>query len=168
MNELIHSPKMRSLGRKIVYLIIGDGDERESLEKLSSDLDLNQNVFFLGHIDRAAEYMKAFDITVIPSRSEGLCYVAMESGLATVPVVASGVGGITEVIEDMKSGILIQPEKPKELYHSIEFLITHPSVDKEYAKALNERIKKEFSVDKMVKETIQIYCPTNSFDDNSL
>jgi glycosyltransferase involved in cell wall biosynthesis len=105
----------------------------------------------------AFQYMKAFDFFLMPSLSEGLPYVLLEAGIAALPVVATSVGGIPEIVEDMKSGILIQPKKPKEIEHALEFFINHPKTPKEYAKSLNENILKNFSIEQMISHTREVY-----------
>lgn len=158
IHDLIRSPRTRNVGKKILYVIIGDGEERKKLEKLAFDLDIGEHVLFMGHLDKASEYLKAFDIFLLPSRSEALGYVLLEAGLAGLPVVATAVGGIPEVVEDMKSGILVQSEKPRDLYHAMEFLITHPGVTREHSRALRKSVLADFSLEKMIENTAEIYA----------
>ena len=120
------------------------------------DLELESNVFMLGHIPNAYQYLKAFDIFLLPSLSEGLPYIALEAGLSNLPIIATAVGGIPEIIDDMKSGILIQPRKSREIKHAIEFYIEHKKVRGEYASAIHEKILKDFSIEKMIK-ALQIH-----------
>ena len=120
-------------------------------------LGLSDSVFLLGHVTDAFQYIKAFDAFLLPSRSEGLGYVLLESGMQTVPVIATAVGGIPEIIEDMKSGVLIQPNKPSEIASAIEFYAEHTDTAREYARALNEKVRGLFSLEIMVKETEGVY-----------
>jgi glycosyltransferase involved in cell wall biosynthesis len=142
---------------RFLYTITGEGRERTYLEKMITDLELSEHVFLLGHIPDAFQYIKAFDSFLLPSHSEALAYVLLEAGLQEVPVVATAVGGIPEIIDDMTSGILIQPRKPTEIAHAIEFYVEHPHIAKQYAHVLHEKIKKDFTLERMVSETRVVY-----------
>lgn len=157
ISELVKHTKENNPFLNVIYLIIGNGEEKEKLEKQIIDLEMQNNIFLLGHVDNASQYLKAFDIFILSSLSEGLAYVLLEAGSASLPIVATAVGGIPEVIDDMKSGILIQPRKPREIKHAIEFYLTHKKVRDEYAKAVHEKVVNEFSIEKMVDKTIEIY-----------
>jgi glycosyltransferase involved in cell wall biosynthesis len=143
-----------------ISIIIGDGESMSDLHMLIKENKLEDKVFLTGYIDEASEYLKAFNIFVLPSIKEGLPYVILEAGCASLPVVATTVGGIPEIIEDMKSGILIQSKKPRELAHAISFMIEHPEERKKYGAALKERITTKFSIDKMTWLTESLYNDT--------
>jgi glycosyltransferase involved in cell wall biosynthesis len=109
-------------------------------------------------MDHAAEYLKAFNIFVLPSLKEGLPYAILEAGCASLPVVATTVGGIPEIIEDMRSGVLVQPKNIRELSHALSFMIEHPDERRRYGSALKERIAQNFSVQKMVDSVAELYA----------
>jgi glycosyltransferase involved in cell wall biosynthesis len=111
----------------------------------------------MGRVDGAAQYIKAFDILVLASLSESLGYVLIEAGFAGVPVVATAVGGIPEVVDDMRSGILVQPKNARDLAHAISFVIEHPREAREYGARLHDKARAEFSVDTMLAETEKVY-----------
>ncbi len=143
--------------KKIVYAIVSEGEERPRLEALIKELGMEKHILLLGHIDAAAHYVNAFDIFLLASLSEGLGYVLLEAGAAAVPVVSTTVGGIPEIVDDMKSGVLVQPKNSRELAHAISFLIEHPDERRAYGSALREKVLKDFSLEKMVKETEGVY-----------
>ncbi|MEY2664788.1 MAG: hypothetical protein RIT04_596 [Candidatus Parcubacteria bacterium] len=149
--------KISKSGKHIIYTILGDGEERERLASLVNDLGLSQHVFFLGRTENAWQYMKAFDLFLLASRSEALAYVLLEAGLATIPCVATAVGGIPEIIDDMKSGVLIQPEKPSEIAYAIDFLATHEHVRREYATALHKKALEQFNFEISTQKTFELY-----------
>lgn len=157
IHNLINSKQNKNPNRKIIYTIFGEGESRESLEKTIKELDIESSVILFGNVKNAYQYLKAFDIFLVPSLSEGLPYVVLEAGLSSLPTVSTIVGGIPEIIDDMKSGVLIQSKKIKEIHHAIEFLLTHKKVQKEYGIALHEKVAKEFSIEKMIEETAKIY-----------
>ncbi len=147
----------KTTGKKLIYTIISDGDERANLEKLIAELELTDTVFLLGHMDNAAQYIKAFDIFILASLSEGLGYVLLEAGMAGVGCIATAVGGIPEIITDMKSGILVQPQRPKEIAHAIDYLIENKPLAKEYAAALHTKVVANFSIENMLTKTRALY-----------
>lgn len=140
-----------------ICLIIGDGEEKDNLQKQIKDLKLEDKVFITGFVDSAAEYLKAFNIFALSSIKEGLPYCILEAGCASLPVVSTPVGGIPEIIEDMRSGILIQARNHKELAHGISFLIENPDERRRYGNALRDRISNVFSIEKMFASTERLY-----------
>jgi len=93
---------------KVICLIIGDGPERENLKFKIKNLKLEEKIFLLGDVLEAAKYLKTFDVFVITSRYEGLPYALLEAMAAGLPIIATRVGGIPEVLEG--KGILIEPD----------------------------------------------------------
>jgi glycosyltransferase involved in cell wall biosynthesis len=142
---------------EVISVIIGDGQERQALQELIKQEQVGQNVFLAGYLDFAAEYMKAFSVFVLPSKKEGLPYAILEAGAAGLPVVATTVGGIPEIVEDMKSGILIQSANYRELSHAISFMVSHPEERRKYGAALKERVATKFSLDKMIWMVESLY-----------
>jgi len=144
-------------GKTFMYAIIGDGDERSRLEKLIIELGLERNVFLLGHVDNAAQYLKAFDIFVLASLSEGLGYVILEAGLVGIPCIATNVGGIPEIIENMVSGILVQPRQPEEITKAINYFVGNKNIREKCAMALQKKVSTEFTIRGMVQATVVTY-----------
>jgi glycosyltransferase involved in cell wall biosynthesis len=140
-----------------ISVIIGDGQEKARFHMLIKEKKLENHVFLAGYIPNASEYMKAFTLFALSSVKEGMPYVLLEAGAASLPVVATTVGGIPEVIDDMGSGILVQPKNARELSHAISFMIEHPEERRGYGKALREKVLKNFSLEKMVGETEKVY-----------
>ena len=117
--------------------------------------DIKLNI--ISNIPNASKYLKNFDIFVLPSLKEGLPYAVLEAGLAGLPVIASNVGGIPEIIENGKEGLLIPPADPEELSVAIKKLIKDKTLCENLAKNLREKIQKEFSLEKMLEQTISLY-----------
>ena len=133
-----------------ICVIVSDGQEKASLGMLIKERKLENRVFLLGQLDNAAEYLKAFTVFALPSIKEGLPYTILEAGSASLPVIATPVGGVPELVEDMKSGILVQAKNPRELSHAISFMIEHPDERRKYGTTLKERVATKFSLDKMI------------------
>jgi len=140
-----------------ICIIIGDGDDKAMLHLTIKEAELENNIFLLGYLENASDYLKAFNIFVLPSEKEGLPYVILEAGCASLPVVATTVGGIPEVVEDMRSGVLVQPKNDKELSHALSFMIEHPAMRKQYGTILRETVIQNFSIEKMLDKTENLY-----------
>lgn len=143
--------------KKIIYIIFGEGDNRENIEKEIHYQEMQDSIILFGNVKDAYQYMKAFDIYLMPSISEALPYALLEAGLASLPVVASAVGGIPEIVEDMKTGILIQSNKPKEIKHALEFYINHKKIQGDHARLLVSNIQNNFTIKSMIEKTIELY-----------
>lgn len=157
VNGLIENLRAKGINKKIVYLIVSSGEEKDNIEKLIKDLKMESNIFLLGYVIDAYQYLKAFDIFLLPSISEGLPYIGLEAGLASLPMVSTAVGGIPEMISDMKSGILIQPKKSDEIKFALEFYLTHKKTRNQHGIELHKKIIEEFSIGKMIAGTIEVY-----------
>lgn len=143
------------------YVIVGEGDDRKKLEAQISGGSANsvtaKNIQLKGFVPDAAQLIPAFDVFLLPSLSEALGYVLIEAGYAGVPVVATAVGGIPEIIKDMESGILIHPKNTKEIERAVSFIHANKLVADKLSKGLKSNIDKEFSLTRMVEQTKSIY-----------
>lgn len=142
---------------QIHFTLIGEGEEHQKLETLINDYSLRNNVHLLGGKPEAASLLHAFDIFILPSVKEGLPYVILEAGIAGLPVVATRVGGIAEIIDDQQNGLLIEPANPNDLAEAIEQLIQNPAQRKTFGDRLREKVKKNFTLEQMVSETMKLY-----------
>ena len=144
-------------GYNISFFIISDGEERFALEQFIKKLKLENNVFLLGYMDDAQETLKAFDMFTLTSLKEGLPYVLLEAGLASLPVVATDVGGIPEIIENRKSGRLVQAKNSKAIENAVSDLIDFKKDSVEYGQVLKTKVERDFTIEQMVAETVDIY-----------
>lgn len=138
------------------YLIIHDGDERARLEQQVRERGLTSHVFFLGRIPDAAELIPAFDVFILPSKSEAFGYVLVEAGLARVPVVASNVGGIPDVVIHEETGLLVPPDNATALAGAIDRLLADPTYRANLAAAHHTR-SQSFTIAAMIEKTIAVY-----------
>jgi len=141
----------------VISIIIGDGDLLPELHMRIKEKGLEGRVFLAGYMENASQYLKAFSMFVLPSTKEGLPYVILEAGSASLPVVTTTVGGIPEIIEDMKSGVLIQPKNSGELAHAISYVIEHHALAKQYGANLREVVSVKFSIEKMLSAIEILY-----------
>lgn len=142
---------------KAHLVLIGEGEERAALEALADNLKITNSVNFSGYIDNSRLMLSGFDVFVLPSRSEALSYVILEAGIAKLPVIATAVGGIPEVIDDGVTGILISPEDQEMLSLSLTLLAENAELRKKLGASLNEKVLREFSLEKMVTDTLKTY-----------
>ncbi|MFC1757080.1 glycosyltransferase [Patescibacteria group bacterium] len=115
------------------------------------------NSVIIQNLPQGYNYLRAFDIFVLPSLKEGLPYIVLEAGLARVPVVATRVGGIPEIIEDKKTGLLVNPANALKLKEAIKKLENNPEKKNTLSFALWEKINKEFVLKNMLDVTISTY-----------
>lgn len=143
--------------KNFVYLIIGEGEKRVKLEKLIQQLNLTDKVFLIGKIPEAQKILPAFDIFLLPSRTEAFPYVLLEAGIASLPVITSHVGGIPEIITDQKSGLLVIKENETKLQEAIEKLIGDSTLRDTYGQELHHYVIKKFSTEQMLYATEKLY-----------
>jgi glycosyltransferase involved in cell wall biosynthesis len=140
-----------------VFFIIGGGEEKENLKNLIFSKGLQDKVFLLGFIDIANLYLKAFDIFTLTSIKEGLPYCIMEAGGAGVPVIASNIGGIPDLIDSGRSGILVKKGNVSEIKKAIETLAENPQKRIDFGNKLKQKIEKEFDIETTIKKTLVLY-----------
>lgn len=143
--------------KNIVLIIISSGEQEELLKRLVETSNLQAHVYFLGFIENAPQYAKAFDLFLMSSIKEGLPYTLLEIGILGIPTIATTVGGIPDIIDDMKSGILIQPRKTQEIDYAVNFMYEHPDMRIEFGKNLIKKVKSDFNLQKMIQSIEKIY-----------
>jgi glycosyltransferase involved in cell wall biosynthesis len=147
----------QEIKEKIIYNVAGDGEEKENLEKLAKELKIENLVKFLGFVPDAKKLLSGADIFLLPSRTEAFPYVILEAGFVGLPIIATSVGGIPEVIHDMQNGILIHPRNPKEISEAILYYLNHPQKMSEFGSEIHKTISTTFTLEKMIIETLKIY-----------
>lgn len=141
---------------KIRCIIIGDGQEKEKFSALIEKLGLSQNVFLVGPITEAARFLKAASVFVLPSKSESYGYVLHEAGLAKLPVIATNVGGIPDIITSEQTGKLIPPDDTEALASTISDFLEHPKAWSEMAEHLHTSMQSR-TVERMTEATETLY-----------
>lgn len=136
----------------IVFIVIGDGIEHPSLEKLITEKSLEKKVLLLGQLPDAYRFMPAFDIFILPSVKEGFPWVVIEAMAAKLPVVTTRVGAVPEIIEDSKNGMLVEPARPEQIAKKIKELINNGYLRQELGIRAHQTVLFKFSLEKMIKE----------------
>jgi len=138
-------------------IIVGDGEEKEALEKLVAELDRSHKIFFTGFIPQAAMLAPAFDIFCLSSTKEGLPYTLLEAGLAGCALVATTVGGIPDIIENGKTGLVVLSENPSAMRDAIRRMQSDADFRKYCQTNIASTIRQNFSLERMMQETINLY-----------
>ena len=112
---------------------------------------------FKGFIDDARSFLLGLDIFCMPSRSEAMPYALLEAGFAGLPIIATAVGGIPELIENGISGVLIPTENTEILLSSLILLKDNPDLRKRLGTNLKASIQEDFLFEKMAEKTFQLY-----------
>jgi glycosyltransferase involved in cell wall biosynthesis len=146
---------MKNLPTEAHLLIIGEGEERARLEQLITQENLTERVHLLGYL-LGAQYLRAFDIFILPSKKEGLPYVLIEAGQACLPVVASDLPGNQDIIETGETGFLVQPT-PQLLSATLSMLVRDEGMRRRLGHNLSEQVARDFSIGRMLGETLDVY-----------
>lgn len=110
---------LRKKGVDARLVIIGEGDERPNLLKLLEKFSISSFVLLPGYQESASKYLSLFDVFVMPSLTEGLPMTLLEAMQVKIPIVATNVGGIPEVLENGRGGLLVNPSDPEGLADAI-------------------------------------------------
>ncbi|UCD05176.1 MAG: glycosyltransferase family 4 protein [candidate division WOR-3 bacterium] len=157
----------RSISHDLV--IVGGGPERGRLEKLAADLDLKHRVRFAGVIsdDALNQYYASCSFLVLPAivdekgDTEGLGVVLLEAMSCGKPVIASNVGGITDIVVDRKNGFLVPPAEPEALAAAIKRMAKDRKLRKALGRAALKTVDEKFNWDKIVGDLIRLYHDKN-------
>ncbi|MGF1547048.1 MAG: glycosyltransferase [Thiotrichales bacterium] len=153
---LLHAIKTLA-NRRIKVLFLGDGPDAKLLRELTERENLVDNVFFVSHSATTREYYDAIDLLAIPSLSEGLPFVLLESMALFKPVIASAVGAIPEVIGDGVNGWLFPPGDIAVLANRLHHVIDHPETVPALTRAANETVSARFSARHHAEQLVSIY-----------
>jgi len=143
--------------KNLKIAIVGDGELKENLNNLTVELGVNREVEFLGVRKDVKELMVSSKIFVLPSRWEGFGLVIIEAMSNMLPVIASNVGGIPELIEDGKDGILVPPENPKALARAINNLLENEELREKLSKAAYKKVRERYSIDTYSVHMLDFY-----------
>lgn len=141
-----------------VLLVVGDGDDKTRIMQCVDELGLRDKVVFVGSVpyNRVPAYFAIADVFVLPSLAEGLPSVILEAYSAGVPVIASRVCGISEIVRDGITGYLVAPGNEKELAAKIEQLLLDTNLAQSVATASLAEAQR-YSIQKIVKRLERIY-----------
>jgi glycosyltransferase involved in cell wall biosynthesis len=139
------------------FVILGEGDLRPHLEKQIKHLHLERHVFLAGFRADVLELLKDVDVFALSSTHEGMCTSLLDAMAVEKPAVATAVGGVPEVVDDMTTGFLVPPREPEALASRIIQLLKDQALRRRMGRAGLERVRRLFTVERMVQETLAAY-----------
>ncbi len=143
---------------KTRLMLVGNGEERDYLRGLVKELKLERYVTLVGKVpnEKVPEYMVASDVFVLPSLSEGFPLTILEAMASGLPIVASKVGGLPEIVEDGQNGFLVEPRKPGQIAEKVLLLLKNEGLRQRMI--VNNRKKvQQYSSDNTVGRLEAIY-----------
>lgn len=136
----------------LAFVILGDGIERKLYEDQIAQSGLQNKVFLVGQIKDGYKYLSAFDIFVLPSVKEGFPWALIEAMAAKLPVIATHVGAVPEIIEDGKNGFIIETRNIEQIAGKIDQLTEDDRLRMEFGIQAHQTVLFKFPLDKMVNQ----------------
>jgi N-acetyl-alpha-D-glucosaminyl L-malate synthase BshA len=143
--------------RAVKLLLVGDGPELEAVERAVLERGFSDDVIFLGDYEFIAGILPAGDVFLLPSEHESFGLAALEAMSCALPVVASNIGGLHEVIRNGETGFLFDPHDVRGMSDVIIRLLSDGGWRREVGKKARERAKRDFSRDAIVGEYVSLY-----------
>ena len=138
-------------------VMVGDGPEKPGAEHLARELGLHRDVLFLGNQDCMEELLPLADVFLLPSSSESFGLVALEAMSAEVPVVASNIGGLPEVVEHGATGFLHDPRSIDGFVTSVLRLLGNERLRRAMGRRARREARERFNVDDIVDRYVRVY-----------
>lgn len=138
-------------------IVVGDGQERSSLEALAGELGLAERIHFAGYRERPEPFFKAMDVFALSSDSEGMPVSLLEAWAAGAAAVTTRVGGLPELIREGVDGIMVPPGDSDAFGAALAELLADRARAREFGRAGSERVRAEFSLDTMTGRYAEIY-----------
>ena len=145
-----------SVQSRLKFLIVGEGQCRSELENLVEQKGLSASFNFTGFQDRTIQATRTFDMFVLPSLSEGLSSAILTAMACSLPVIATNVGGIPELVKDGVTGILVPPADPRSLAQAIQRLLDDPEGAFHMGLQGRKRAEEHFTLQRKIVETEQL------------
>ncbi|MCP4398068.1 MAG: glycosyltransferase [bacterium] len=150
-------PHIQDKFPEIKCLFVGTDFLAGEIQQYVRQRACEQTVIFTGFQEDIPEILALMDIFVLPSQWEGLPTALLEAMAMKTPVIASSVGGIPELVEHEKSGILIPPDRSDALAKATILLLGHPEISRKMATCAYQQVEKYFSIHSMVSQTEIVY-----------
>jgi len=141
----------------LILNIIGTGSLEHELQSQIENLNIKDKVIFRGAQLELDKILEQMDLFILPSVWEGLGIAILEAQAVGVPVLASNVGGVKEIVIDKKTGLLFEPKDPQGIFEAVDNLILNPNLQKEIVDNAYNQVIKKFSLDQMIKAYTDLY-----------
>jgi glycosyltransferase involved in cell wall biosynthesis len=149
--------QLRDGGVDAVLCLVGDGPDREQLERRAHELGVARDTLFLGYQENVAQFYAAFDALVLPSGNEGTPVSAIEALAAGRPVVATRVGGVPDVVREGEDGFLVEAGATEELADRLARLARDPELRRRMGQEGRKRVVPRYAVDRLVDDVDRLY-----------
>ena len=147
---------MRQLPLEACLLIVGDGPQRSNLETQVTRLNLREQVLFTGHLENPRPAFEIAQIFCQPSyANEGISQSVLQAAAYKLPIVTTAVGGQDRIVEDQKSGLLVEPHSTDGLVKALKFLIDHPVERARYGLKAFEKVSAEYTREKLNQKLLE-------------
>lgn len=140
-----------------VCYIIGEGNQREQLEVLSKQLGLDKHVQFVGKTDDVPSWLQQSDIVLLPSIQDNQPFVIIEAQLSGKPIIVTDAGGMPEMVEHGKTGLIAQKASAESIYSHIKTLMENEEMCLKLGNAARLRAQERWTIDKMINRVIALY-----------
>jgi len=147
---------LRNEKKEFCFILLGDGDTRNELEEKIRKNHLEKNFDFMGYVNNPQEYMANFDAFVLPSKREDLSVALLEASSASLPCIAFDVGGNKEIIQNNKTGFIIEPFNIKDFASKLIWLMENQSKAQNMGLMAKKYVENEFSKDKRLERLKKI------------
>jgi glycosyltransferase involved in cell wall biosynthesis len=141
----------------VVFEVAGDGEQRSELERLHADLRLGDRFLLRGSVSDVPGFLRALDVAVLPSHSEGMSNALLEYMAAGRAIVATDVGANSTLIRDSEHGLIVPPDNPEPLAESLERLLADSLLATRLGTAARCRARAEYSRDAMRRRFEDFY-----------
>lgn len=138
-------------------VIIGDGDERDDLQKEVSRSGLDKKVLLAGYRPDARKFLQLFDVFVLSSKTEGTPITLLEAMVAGIPVVATAVGGVSELLDYGDAGMIVEPKMPESIADALLALYKSPELRRKLAGRARDRVIEKYSIQACAQIYQQVY-----------
>jgi glycosyltransferase involved in cell wall biosynthesis len=151
---------LKSRGRRVELVLMGDGEDRGYLESLVGNLGLEDAVQFLGFVDQQtiAETLRASDIFVLPSFAEGIPVALMEAMAIGLPVIATAVGGVSELVVNLETGLVVHASDVEGLADAILCYADNADLRLEIARKARDKVVSEFNIEDQVDTLARLFA----------
>ncbi|MEP6977906.1 MAG: glycosyltransferase family 4 protein [Thermoleophilia bacterium] len=154
---LLAFKSLRERGIDARLCLVGDGPDRDHVERRAHELGVMRETLFLGYQEQVASFFSAFDVFILPSANEGTPVTAIEALAAGKPVVATRVGGIPDVVRDGEDGFLVAPGDVDALADRLAQLATDEKLRERMGESARARVRERYSVERMVDDVDRLY-----------
>jgi glycosyltransferase involved in cell wall biosynthesis len=157
LNYLIEAASLiPAVHDRLRFVVVGDGKCLPDLKELTARKGLSDIFDYAGFHSDSYQFMRSFDIFALPSLSEGLSSAILEAMASSLPIVATNVGGIPELVKNGENGLLVPPANPAELAQAIQHLAENPAEAERMGRRGRERMERQFTLERKILGTEEL------------